>query len=257
MEAAAFDDYTDRLRTSLESRSEVVGLVTLGTTADSTQRDEWSDHDFWVITKPGLHNSFCDDLSWLPDHHDIAISVSHGPNRRTILFRNRHKVEFAIFDAQEAPTGKVERYEILIDRDRVSELIESIHTATLEQPHTRSDALENLCVLLWSACERYCRGEFLSARQYVDGFGVNQLLSLVSANQPHDKTIDALDPRRRLELRSPDLATEVLAALDNSVPGASLSLLEIAEREVKPKKPNLAWDQVALVRRWISDLSYK
>jgi lincosamide nucleotidyltransferase B/F len=255
MQPAEFDDFTQRLRTSLESRPEVVGLITLGTTADSTQRDEWSDHDFWVITKPGLHNSFCDDLSWLPDHHDIAINVSHGPNRRTILFRNRHKVEFAVFDAQEAPAGKVERYKTLIDRDRISELIQSIRTATLEQAQTQSDALENLCVLLWSACERFWRGEFLSARQYVDGFAVNQLLTLIAANEPYDSTRDSLDPRRRLELRSPALAKEIAQALENSVPETALRLLEIAERDLKHKAPHLTWDALVLVRGWIVEIS--
>lgn len=253
MEAAEFDEFTDRLRISLEARPDVLGLVTLGTTADSTHRDKWSDHDFWVITKPGLHNSFCDDLSWLPDDHDIAISVSHGPNRRTILFGNRHKVEFAIFDANDAPTGKIERYRILFDRDRVSELIKPIHTSTLEQAQPRSDALENLCVLLWSACERYCRGETLSARQYVDGFAVNQLLSLIATNGSGD----LLDARRRVEFRAPVLARDILHAQQGSVAETALNLIEIAERELKSKRPDLAWDAVDRVRGWIREIAEK
>ena len=80
----------------------MLGLVTLGTTADPTLRDEFSDHDFWVITEPGAQDSLIGDLSWLPDAPNIALTVSHGPRRRTVLYSNRHKVEFAIFDPEEA-----------------------------------------------------------------------------------------------------------------------------------------------------------
>jgi lincosamide nucleotidyltransferase B/F len=255
MEATAFYIYTDRLRAALELAREVIGLVTLGTTVDSTFRDKWSDHDFWVITEAGAQDSFIKDLSWLPDAHNIAITVCHGERRRTVLYRNRHKVEFAVFDVNEAREGKIQRYRILIDRDHIAELIESIHKDTLKQAQARPDALQNLCVLVWSACERHNRGEFLSARQYLDGFAVNQLLSLLSDfdSETEAKGKDPLDPRRRLELRSPTLAEEVMTILDESVPEAALHLLEIAERELKPRAPTLAWENVTMVQGWLKE----
>ena len=259
MEAAAYDNYTEQLRATLESAREVVGLVTLGSTVDSTFRDEWSDHDFWVITKAGAQDPFLKDLSWLPDAHNIALTVCHGKSRRTMVYRNRHKVEFAVFDVNEAHEGKAQRYGILIDRDQIAELMESVHQVTLKQAQAvqaRPDALQNLCVLLWSACERYGRGELLSARQYVDGFAVNQLLSLMSVS--NSETVaegeDELDPRRRLELRSPRLAEEVLTILEEPVPEAALHLFGIAERELKQKAPALAWDNVTMVQGWIREL---
>lgn len=256
MEAAAFDIYTERLRAALDSAREVIGLVTLGTTVDSNFRDEWSDHDFWVITKAGEQDFFLKDLSWLPDAHNIAITVCHGKRYRTVVYHNRHKVEFAVLDINEAHEGKVQRYRILIDRDQIAELMESVHQGTLKQAEARPDALQNLCVLIWSACERYSRGELLSARQYLDGFAVNQLLGLISVSDGNaiEEGKDALDPRRRLELRSPMLAAEMLTIRDEPVPETALHLLEIAERELKPKAPNLAWDKVTMVRGWICEL---
>ena len=115
---------------------------------------------------------------WLPYAHNIAIIVCHGKHRRTLLYRNRHQVEFAVFDVNNAHEGKVERYRVLIDRDQIAELMESIHQVSLKQGQTRPDALETLCVLVWSAYERYSRGELLSARQYLDGFAVNQLFDI-------------------------------------------------------------------------------
>jgi len=259
MEAAAFELYSERLRTALESAREVVGLVTLGTTVNSAFRDEWSDHDFWVITKAGAQDSFLNDLSWLPDAHNIAITVCHGKYYRTVVYRNRHKVEFAVLDANEAQKGKAQRYRILIDRDQIAELMESVHRDTLEQAkagQASPDALQNLCVLVWSACERHSRGELLSARQYLDGFAVNKLLSLISVSdiESIEEGKDELDPRRRLELRSPILAAEMLTILAEPIPEAALHLLEIAERELKLKAPTLAWDKVTMVQGWIHEL---
>jgi hypothetical protein len=254
MKAADFDTYTGRLFAVLDSAPEVIGFVTLGTTAETSFRDAWSDHDFWVITKVGAQDSFLKDLSWLPDAHDIALEVRHS-NGWTVVYRNQHKVEFAVFDVNEAHEGKVQSYRILIDRDQIAELMESVQWNTRKHSQVRSDALENLCVLVWSACERYSRGELLSARQYLDGFAVNQLLSWLSESDKEALGKDVLDPRRRVELRSPTLAKEVLAALEKPVPSAALELLEIAEREIKPKRPTLAWESVKMVQGWIRELA--
>lgn len=254
MDAAGFDNYTERLRGSLEAKREVIGLVVLGSTADATLRDEWSDHDFWIVTETGAQDALVEDLSWLPDHQDIGITVSHKPHGRTIVFRNRHKVEFAVFDVTEVNTGKIDRYRVLIDRGRVAELIAAVHDETRQQAQSKPDALENLCVVLWSACERHMRGELWSARQYLDGFAIDRLLSLISNSESGDERRDTLDPRRRLEQSSPELAMELMVARHQPVPEAALHLLEIAERELKPKAPALAWEKVAMVRDWISSL---
>jgi hypothetical protein len=251
MDATQFENYTERLRASLESVPQVVGLVTLGSTADPTFRDEWSDHDFWVITEPGAQDSLVEDLSWLPDYQNMLVEVSHKPHGRTILFRERHKVEFAVLDASEVNSGRIERYRILIDRDGVAELIGNVHLETHRQAKLRPEALENLCVLVWSAYELHARGEILHARQYVDGFAINQLLNILHSESADDRK-DALDPRRRLEMRSPELAAELLALYGKPVPDAALHLLEIVERELKTKAPALAWDKVRIVRSWIS-----
>jgi hypothetical protein len=253
MKASDFEDYTERLRSSLELVPRVIGLVTLGSTADPTFRDEWSDHDFWVITKSGAQESLIADLSWLPDYQNILLAVTHRPHGRTILFRNRHKVEFAVLDASEVSSGKVERYQILIDRDDVAELIRNAHLETHRQATLRPEALENLCVLLWSACELYVRGETLHAQQYVDGFAINQLLNILHS-ESIDELKDALDLRRRLEMRAPGLAAELLELYGKPVPDAALHLLEIVERELKPKAPALAWAKVQTIRDWISEL---
>jgi len=251
MDAVQFENYTERLRVSLESVPQVIGLVTLGSTADPTFRDEWSDHDFWVITEPSAQDALVEDLSWLPDYQNILLKVSHRPHGRTILFRDQHKVEFAVFDASEVNSGRIERYRVLIDRDHVAELIGNIHLETHRQAKLRPEALENLCVLVWSAYELHARGEVLHARQWLDGFAINQLLHLLYSESADDRK-DALDPRRRLEMRAPELAAELHDLYGKPIPDVALALLEIVERELKPKAPTLAWDKVTTIRSWIN-----
>lgn len=250
MNITEFENYTERLRASLESVAGVIGLVTLGSTADPTFRDEWSDHDFWVITDPGMQDSLVEDLSWLPDYQNILFAVSHLPHGRNILFRNRHMVEFAVFDTIEVNSRKLERYRILLGGDQITELIANVHRETHRQAKLRPEALENLCLVIWSACELHARGELLHARQYIDGFAINQLLNLLYS-ETSDERKDALDPRRRVELRAPGLAAELLESYSKPVPDAALHLLEILERELRPKAPELAWDKAAIVRSWI------
>jgi len=69
-----------------------------------------------------------------------------------------------------------------------------------------------------------------------------------------DERKDALDLRRRLEMRAPGLAAELLELYGKPVPDAALHLLEIVERELKPKAPALAWAKVQTIRDWISEL---
>jgi len=58
-----FVDYSNRLRDSLAKREEVVGLVMVGSAADLGRVDEWSDHDFYVVTKNGSAENLRQDLS--------------------------------------------------------------------------------------------------------------------------------------------------------------------------------------------------
>ena len=250
MNPTEFDRYTEALQRNLESFPEVMGLVTLGSTADKQLRDQWSDHDFWVITKSSAQPKFLDDLSWLPASDRILLKVRHS-NGYTVVYDNKHKVELAVFDLDEARTGKAERYSILIDREGIAELMISIHENSINPIRASAEGLENLCVLVWSACERDERGETLSARQYLDGFAVNQLLNLITP--PLHPERDRLDPRRRLEKRSPDLATEIIALRNLVIPTAALRMFEIAERELKETSPGLCWDKVTTIKGWIRD----
>ena len=55
---AKFLAFSAALADNLSARSEVIGLVLVGSTADTKRVDEWSDHDFFVFTQEGGPKSF-------------------------------------------------------------------------------------------------------------------------------------------------------------------------------------------------------
>ena len=58
-------------------------------------------------------------------------------------------------------------------------------------------------------------------------------------------------PRRRLEQLRPTLAAELLRGLAQPVPQAALALLQLAEREVAVRAPQLPWAEARQVRAWL------
>ena len=107
MNSIDYRSFLKELISTLEADPLVIGLIALGSTADAAYRDRWSDHDFWIITSPGSQSQYLDTFSWLPRADNILITVRHGFSYRTVLYGNKHKVEYAVFDPQEAVRGKI------------------------------------------------------------------------------------------------------------------------------------------------------
>ncbi|MBV8855853.1 MAG: hypothetical protein JOZ02_02735 [Acidobacteria bacterium] len=257
MNPADYQRFLDELTSGLEADPDVVGLVALGSTADDSSRDRWSDHDFWVITAPGAQPRYLESLSWLPRAEEILLTVRHKPSGRDVLYRDGHKVEYIVFDPEEAVRGKIERYRVLIDRRDIETLAESIRLRTREERADvlgRPDVLENLCVLLWTAHERWERGERLSARQYIQ-FSIDRFLNVLAAHGGLSGAglADGLDARRRLEQRETELGRELSRVGLLTPAEAGVVLLELARQRLSEKAPQLAWDKVRVVSQWLEE----
>ena len=257
MNPTEYQDFLAGLISTLEGDPLVLGLIALGSTADAASRDRWSDHDFWVITAPGSQSRYLDTVSWLPRAGDILMTVSHGPSRRTVLYGERHIAEYAVFDPEEAVSGKIERYRVLIDRRDIGGLAESIRLQTQKERTSglaRPDKLENLCLLLWTAFERWERGERLSAQRYIQ-FSIDLFLDLLVAhkglNRP--RIADELEARRRLEQIEPELGQE-LGRIGLLAPAeAGVALIDLAQERLMARAPELAWEKVFVVRKWLQE----
>ena len=67
MQPDEYRAFTRELTERLQRDERAIGLVAVGSMADRDYApDEWSDHDFFVITPPGGQEELRNDLSWLP-----------------------------------------------------------------------------------------------------------------------------------------------------------------------------------------------
>ena len=169
MDSVRYEKFIGDLRQRLESDARVRGLILLGSTADQNIRDELSDHDFWIIAEAAAVPEYSDSLAWLPNVDQILLAIRHAPVRRTVLYKDRHKIEYAVFDSDTAKSGKIERFRVEFDRGGVAALAAEIRTSSIASAHRHDGpvGVENLFLLALSGLERVQRGEILSAQRYV------------------------------------------------------------------------------------------
>jgi hypothetical protein len=70
--------------------------------------DEWSDHDFFVITPPGGQEALREDLSWLPRADRVALSFRETGHGLVVLYDDGHLLEFAVFELDELALAAIE-----------------------------------------------------------------------------------------------------------------------------------------------------
>jgi hypothetical protein len=213
MESFDYELYTSLVIERIEADPDVLGLILVGSTAESETRDEWSDHDFWIITLPGAQEKYLNSVEWLPFSESTLLTALHGGNVRSVLYLNRHMVEYAVFDQEQVKEANLNRYEVVLDRDGIESIAKKLNEGTLSsraKEVMRSDKLSNLCLLVWTANQRSERGELLSAFQYMND-AIDEFLDLlVGANVlGGNPGFDALSPRRRLEFFNPDLGAKL------------------------------------------------
>jgi hypothetical protein len=248
--------FTGALVDGLAADRRVVGLVALGSMAERDYApDEWSDHDVFVVTAPGEQEAFRVELGWLPRPAEIALSYRETDHGLKVLYGDGHLLELAVFDPDELALARVNRYRVLLDRGGVAERLAAMAAA---RPAAGRDDERFLfgqlltAVLVGAGRDR--RGEALSGSFLVKGLAVRHLLALLARAVPADRAelLDDLDPARRFEQVHPELAGEVEALLWAGTGEAALGLLELAEREVRPRLPGLPWAALGPVRERLS-----
>lgn len=240
MNPADYQSFTDTLRRNLENDERVLALVALGSMACPDYRDQWSDHDFWLITRPGAQEAFLTDLSWLPQHHDILLALRQGGQYYTVLYTSGHAAEFAVFDTEELYRGKLNNYRLLFDKAGVAGHIQTVYERTGLEQQDKADSvflLHHFLITLWIGVTRYYRGERLSSHRYLSHYALDALLVLiVHYLPPADPLIlDNLDPHRRFEQAYPAVAAEIHALLQQELPKAAVQMLDLADRLLSNK----------------------
>lgn len=204
--------------------------------------DEWSDHDFFLITPPGEQEALRQDLRWLPEHQRIVFSFRETEHGLKVFYDDGHMIEFAVFDVDEIALAGVNRYRILFDLGGVADACAHVRDHPRPQ-HDDAHVFGMVVAAALVAIGRGRRGEELSAAFFVT-WSLTYLTRLLTRVVPGDDAsiLDGFDSLRRFERGYPALGAELGAVVQLPPPEAGLRLLELLEREVRPLRPDLAWD---------------
>jgi hypothetical protein len=243
-------DLTERLRAD----GRAIGLVAVGSMADRDYApDEWSDHDFFVITPAGGQEELREDLSWLPRRERVALSFRDTEHGLVVLYDDGHMLEFAVFDLDELALAGVNRYRVLLDRGGVEERV--AHVAANPRP-ARDDTFlfgKTVAAALVAA-GRGRRGETLSAAfmlTWATTF-LNRLLTRTLPS-PNASILDGLDSLRRFEQAYPEIAAELVGIVRLDPADGGPAILDLLDRELRPLRPDLPWPAFDAVRARLDD----
>jgi lincosamide nucleotidyltransferase len=246
--------FTESLIENVAADGRVLGLVALGSMAARDYLpDQWSDHDFFVIVRSGQQESMRADLSWLPFEERIVLSFRETAHGLKVLYANGHLLEFAVFNTEELHLARVNRYQVLLDREQIARHLEEIEaaTSTWVRASTSSDEVlfGQLVTNVLVGIGRYRRGERLSAAHFVKASAARSLVMLLGRNVPSPRAsvLDDLDPLRRFEVAYPELGAELDGILGEPVPTAGRRMLEVARRELADRLPDCSWPALDVV----------
>lgn len=255
MRPADYHAFTEELRRRLDADGRVLGLVALGSMAAlDYEPDEWSDHDFFVITPAGGQEALRAEVAWLPAAERIVYRYRETEHGLQVVYDDGHLLEFAVFDLDEIRLAGVNRYRVLLDRGGVEERMAEVARTTASRP-VRDDAFHfaKLVTCVQVGAGRSARGEELSGAMFVKDLALRHLLVLLArAVSAEDAALlDDLDPFRRFDLVHPTLGAELAALTRKDARTAALGLLAVAERELRPSRPDLPWQLATVVRHRI------
>ena len=201
----------DAIGTELRDTGDALALLGLGSVGVETERlDEYSDLDFFVITRPGLKARYIDNLDWLAALCPLAYVFRNTVDGYKVLFEDGIFCEFAVFEPDELQHIPFARGR-LIWQDAAFD--EQLSVPQPVQPRVAAiegtaewhlgEALTNLYVGLG----RVHRGEILTGTRFIQSYAVDHLLALTKTLETAQGQFeDPYNIERRYEIRYPQVA---------------------------------------------------
>lgn len=232
---ARFIKYSESLIDSCKENPKIIGLVLVGSTAETERVDEWSDHDFFVITESNDQEPLRRDLSWLPNSEEIAFWFRETEHGLKVVYNSGEVLEFAIFDSDELRGCTVNHHRLAYGGEEVQR---ALSTAKNRLPEVvvgddLADFRHFLSVLVIQV-GRARRGELLTAGQGIRGTAATALLKVLTRRLPYDRQLDKLDVSRRFEFAHPEIGKVIVEALAQQPEPAAIDLLKISEKYLAP-----------------------
>ncbi len=230
-----FIEYSNSLTNSCIQHPKIIGLVLVGSTAETERVDEWSDHDFFVITQSGEQEPLRRDLSWLPNSESIAFWFRETEHGLKVVYNSGDVLEFAIFDCAELRGCTVNHHRLAYGGEEVQMAL-FVAKSRLPEVVVGDDLADfrHFLSVLVIQVGRARRGELLTAGQGIRGTAATALLKVLTRQLPADPQLDKLDVSRRFEFAHPLVGTVIADATAQQPEEAGRRLLEISERYLAP-----------------------
>lgn len=256
--AAEFARRSAALAEVARSRDDVAALVLLGSSsaAAAHRRDEWSDHDFFLLARPGCGESVRDVADWLPDPERLVLVAREGAIGFAAVYDDGHVFEFAAATADELGGAlATEDAGIPVDDGSAADLIAAAQSRVRSAPAPdAANEARLVLVKLLIGVGRARRGEMLVAGQFVHAWAVDHFVRAVRARIPVAGSVrDGIDPVRRFERDHPALGASLADALGRPVEEAARGMFALLRSTLEPgwpEFPTTAADTVAARLGW-------
>ncbi|MEI6649379.1 MAG: hypothetical protein WCO08_07040 [Actinomycetes bacterium] len=249
---ASFLAFTDALINRAQKNEDVLGLVLVGSTAETFRADEWSDHDFFLIVKIGLGEKFRKHLSWLPNFEEIAFAPRETDHGLKVVYKNGRVLEFAVFEDPELELASVNSWAVPVDKTNIAERVQKIQKRTNPKFFTVEEEWSLFLATILIAIGRARRGELLIAGLGIRTRALNHALGLLrTAHPPQDNTAgleDNLDRFRRVEIQYPNEAQVLNEIVELPVEQSAKALLEFVMNLEMFTEAQLSWADVLKAR---------
>jgi lincosamide nucleotidyltransferase len=228
---------------SLRSSGSARALLALGSVGTELGRlDNYSDLDFFVITKRGMKQHLIGDLSWLSSIAPLSYHFQNTKDGHKVLFGDGIYCEFAVFEEEEMKSAVFSAGRIVWKEDDFDETlcVPSKPSAPFVPENLDWAVGEALTCIYVGLC-RYARGEKLSGTRFIQSYAVDMIVSCSSyfvQEQPDFK--DEFQHERRYEKRYPSLAKFLPSVLQGyeRCPESALALLAMMEELIPAERLN-------------------
>lgn len=246
-----FLDYTSLLISEATHNEHVLGLILLGSTAELTRVDEWSDHDFFLVVTPGYGEIFRTNLDWLPKRAQAIATPRETQHGYKVLFDDGHIFEFAVFEPDELQVASISDYSVPVDKANIREQCVGI----FKDPNERmiidwQIEYELFLSLILIGVGRLRRGEALTANQFIRAFALEKLLRLIACELKPELGTESLgDPFtlfRRFEIQYPELGRRLNAFLDQDLESVARAFVDLVPQFHRLTKNEI--DQMNVVK---------
>ncbi len=250
---ASFIKYSESLTNSCIQHAKIIGLVLVGSTAQTERVDQWSDHDFFVITESGEQEPLRNDLSWLPNPENIAFWFRETEHGLKVVYASGNVLEFAIFDCAELRECMVNHHRLAYGNEEVEQAL-SLARDRLPEVVVGDDLgdFRHFLSVLVIQVGRARRGELLTAGQGIRGIATTALLKVLTRRLPHDQRLDRLDVSRRFEFAHPEIGRALSDALAQQPEAAAKDLLKISDKYLAPIWSHYPMSEVQTVKEILS-----